>query len=166
MRAKHCARWHKAGPIQIRRPPRQQTKRKGTQPATERAFLRASDLARFAMLSLRDKDLPQALMPFEKGNNHGAKSRLFDAALKRAIAQDDGKRVRKAAETLLDLAADGERWAVEMLADRLDGKADQTINVVRDPGNMSLAELAAEVASLRGGDTAQAEGANGAGPVH
>ncbi len=60
-------------------------------------------------------------MPFEKGNTHGSKGRLFDGALRRAIAQDDGKRLRAAAEQLLNAAAEGEPWAINTLADRLDG---------------------------------------------
>ena len=64
-------------------------------------------------------------MAFEKGNKLGAKGKLFDQALKRAIAQDDGKRLREAAETLLSLAAQGEAWAVRELADRLDGRPAQ-----------------------------------------
>ena len=56
------------------------------------------------------------------GNQFGAKSRWFDGALRRAIAQDDGKRLRRAAETLLTKAAKGEPWAIALLADRLDGR--------------------------------------------
>jgi hypothetical protein len=61
-------------------------------------------------------------MPFEPGNSLGSKSRWFDGALRRAIAQDDGKRLRRAAETLLTKAAKGEPWAIALLADRLDGR--------------------------------------------
>lgn len=62
-----------------------------------------------------------------EGNQNAAKSRLFYNTLNRAIVQDDGKRIRAAAEKLLDLAANGEAWAVRELADRLDGKPSQTI---------------------------------------
>jgi hypothetical protein len=55
--------------------------------------------------------------------------RPFREALNRAIKQDDGKRIRSAAEKLLDLAADGEQWAVKELADRVDGKASQQVNL-------------------------------------
>ena len=51
--------------------------------------------------------------------------RPFRDALRRAIAQEDGKRLRAAAERLLDLAAIGEAWAVKELAERMDGKAPQ-----------------------------------------
>lgn len=65
-------------------------------------------------------------MPFEKGksgNPSGVQSnKPFLAALKRALAQDDGKKLRAAAERLIELAAQGEPWAVKELADRTDGK--------------------------------------------
>ena len=61
------------------------------------------------------------------GNTNGAKSRAFYGALSRAIAQDDGERLRRAAEKMLDLAAEGEAWAVKELRDTLDGKPTQTI---------------------------------------
>ena len=105
-------------------------------------------------------------MAFQPGHKHGAKSKLFDGALRRAIAQDDGERLRKAAEMLLDEAAAGKPWALAQLADRLDGKADQTVNVNRNVENMSLAELAAEVAGLRAGDSSPLASTDGAGPVH
>lgn len=68
------------------------------------------------------------------GNNNAAKeNRRWSEALTRAIAQDDGKRLRDAAEKLLDKAANGEPWAVKELADRLDGKAPQGVTLSGDP---------------------------------
>ncbi len=98
-------------------------------------------------------------MAFEKGNQHGAKAKMFDAALRRAIAQDDGKRLRQAAEQLLTLAAEGEQWAIGMLADRLDGKPGQSVTVnAKDVTEMSLGELAgALAASIAGGGEAPVE---------
>lgn len=70
-------------------------------------------------------------MPFQPGQSGnpagGAKIKRFFAALERACVQDDGKRLRAAAEKLLDLGAAGEPWAVQMLADRFDGKAAQQL---------------------------------------
>ena len=76
-------------------------------------------------------------MPFapgKSGNPAGAplKSKRFFTALDRAIEQDDAKRLRAAAERLLDLAAQGEPWATQMLADRLDGKPAQSLTVAGD----------------------------------
>lgn len=61
------------------------------------------------------------------GNQNASKGRMFEQALKRAIAQDDGKRLRDAAEMVLNKAAAGEPWAIGVLADRLDGKPSQAI---------------------------------------
>ena len=68
-------------------------------------------------------------MAFEKGNSLGEKGRLFDQALRRAIAQDSGVKLRAAADKLLDCAANGEAWAINTLADRLDGKATQQVTM-------------------------------------
>lgn len=80
-------------------------------------------------------------MPFQEGNQHGAKPRLWSGALHRAIQQDDGRRIRAAAEKLLDLAANGEAWAVKELADRLDGKPGQNLTIGSDPENPFKIEL-------------------------
>lgn len=69
------------------------------------------------------------------GNQNAAKSRAFYGALSRAIAQDDGQRLRDAAEKLLSLAAQGEGWAIKELADRLDGKAAQGVTLSGDADN-------------------------------
>jgi hypothetical protein len=101
-------------------------------------------------------------MAFEKGNTLGAKGRLFDGALKRAIAQDDGVRLREAAEKLLTLAASGEAWALKELADRLDGKAQQNVSIERkDVKDLSLTELAAAMAAeLDGGGAGASVGSD------
>lgn len=69
------------------------------------------------------------------GNQNAAKSRVFSDALRRAIAQDDGKRIRDAAEKMLDLAASGEPWAVREVFDRLEGKAAQAVTLAGDADN-------------------------------
>lgn len=79
------------------------------------------------------------------GNDNASKGTPWRQALNRAIAQDDGKRLRKAAETLLDLAAAGEAWAVKELGDRIDGKAPQPVDV---SGDM---ELTVNVVSFEAG---------------
>lgn len=78
-------------------------------------------------------------MPGTKGPN--TRPKLFIKALNRAIAQDSADRLRKAAEKLLDLAAEGESWALAMLADRLDGKPVQDTNIVADIAVARAAEL-------------------------
>ena len=72
--------------------------------------------------------------PGESGNPGGPskQQKRFYAALDRAIAQEDGKKLRDAADKLLELAAQGEPWAVQMLADRLDGKPAQQVTLSGD----------------------------------
>lgn len=82
-----------------------------------------------------------------RGNKNAAGSdqtapKPFLDAITRACKQEDGKRLRQAAEKLLNLAAEGEPWAIRELADRVDGKAVATVDAtVR--GNLArvLAEL-------------------------
>jgi hypothetical protein len=68
----------------------------------------------------------------QPGNQNATKSKPFWHAIDRAIAQEDGRRLREAAEKLLNAAAAGESWAIKELADRLDGKAHQAVEVSGD----------------------------------
>lgn len=62
------------------------------------------------------------------GNRNGEKqNRLWGEAIRRAVVQDDGKRLRMLAERLLDKAAEGDVSALKELGDRLDGKPAQAI---------------------------------------
>ena len=62
------------------------------------------------------------------------KEKQFYGALRRAIIGDSGERLRRAAEALLDHAANGEYWAINMLADRLDGKPTQQLQALDEEG--------------------------------
>ncbi len=76
------------------------------------------------------------LQPGESGNPAGGqKAKRFFNALDRAITQDDGKKLRAAADKLIDLAVAGESFALQMLADRLDGKAAQSVTISGDADN-------------------------------
>lgn len=81
-----------------------------------------------------------------KGNNNYKKGAVFNDALRRAIAQDDGKRIRDAAEKLLDLAAEGTPWAVRELADRIDGKAMQAVSLTgADGGPLEISQVTRKI---------------------
>jgi hypothetical protein len=86
-------------------------------------------------------------MPFVPGqiaNPNGVKrEKQFLDNLKRAIAQDNAVRLRAAAERVLDMAAAGEPWAVNFLADRLDGKPVQQVDVEGEVIHRNVAELPA-----------------------
>ena len=62
-----------------------------------------------------------------EGNRNRATLRPFEQAIRRAIIQDDGKRLRIIAEMLLNKAADGDLAAAKEVMDRVDGKPKQAI---------------------------------------
>lgn len=69
--------------------------------------------------------------PGESGNPNGAprKEKRFGSMLERVSVQEEYKRLRQSVEKLLDAAAGGDSWAIQMLADRFDGKAPQSTEV-------------------------------------
>lgn len=72
---------------------------------------------------------------FEEGNQAAAKGRKVEKMLERILLQDDDKRLRQGLETVMDKFAEGERWAVEFVTDRLDGKATQKVVGSADDGS-------------------------------
>lgn len=71
----------------------------------------------------------------QPGNQNAAKTKPFWSAVNRAIAAQNGKQLRDAAEQLLNQAAKGEAWAIRELADRLDGKAHQSVDLSNPDGS-------------------------------
>lgn len=65
------------------------------------------------------------------GRSGKLKDKPFVDALRMEIAEagDSLKRLRKIAAKALDLAEAGEAWAVQFVADRLDGKPAQSVEV-------------------------------------
>lgn len=85
------------------------------------------------------------------GNQNAVKRhRRWAEALDRAIAQDDGKRLRDAAEKLLDLAASGESWAVKEIGDRLDGKPSQQVELTGADGGAIESSLTVQFVDAGG----------------
>lgn len=87
------------------------------------------------------------------GNKNNSKGKPITDALRRAIAQDDGKRIREGVEKVLDAFALGEPWALQFVSDRMDGKphqtSDVTINDNRDARDYTTAELLQAIAAER-----------------
>jgi hypothetical protein len=108
-----------------------------------------------------------AWKPGQSGNPTGSGGdKPFLGALKRAIAQGDPERLRNCAEMLLDKAAAGESWAMQMLADRLDGKATQEVVMRRAVEQMSDEQLLAIAAGSSQGTASEARGESTPGVVH
>lgn len=78
------------------------------------------------------------------GNKNAAKGKLFLAQLKSIIVDEEHKlplakrRLRKAADKLLSEAARGEEWAIKELANRLDGRAVQGVELGLDEGTIDF----------------------------
>lgn len=74
------------------------------------------------------------------GNDNAKRTKPWRDAIDRALAQDDGKRLRAIAETLLTKAADGDMTAIRELGDRLDGRPAQAITGA-DGGPIQLEKI-------------------------
>ncbi len=95
-------------------------------------------------------------MGFEKGNKHGKGNKgakLIEEALRRAIAQDNGKRIREGCEKLLDAFSSGDFAAFTIVSDRVDGRPTQQVdmNVSRDVRDLTEQEILERLAALRNG---------------
>lgn len=75
------------------------------------------------------------------GNKNAEKSRVFYDAVRKACVQEDYKRLRQGADELLNKAAEGERWALEMLRDTMDGKPKQQVEVAGEDGGAMVFEV-------------------------
>ena len=69
------------------------------------------------------------------GNKNAVGSKPWTDALQRAIAQDNGKRLRAGAEALLDRIAEGDLTAMQIYADRIEGKPHQSLVLANDADN-------------------------------
>ena len=79
-------------------------------------------------------------MPFLKGQSGNQSGRRheqkFRSMLEVALAdhgKDQTPRLRKIADLVMTAAEKGERWAIEMIADRLDGKPHQSQPIQAEP---------------------------------
>jgi hypothetical protein len=103
------------------------------------------------------------------GNKNAQKAKLWEQALKRALARAGNATVDsgldKVADKTVNAALAGERWAIQEIGERLDGKAAQTIEHSgsienRHVTELSADQLASELARVRAliDGTASAEG--------
>jgi hypothetical protein len=63
------------------------------------------------------------------GNNNAKKGKLFYEQLRKALIQEDRKRLVNIAEKLVKAAENGDAWAIKEVIDRVDGKAIQATEI-------------------------------------
>lgn len=68
-------------------------------------------------------------MAAPKGNKNAAKGKQFQDALRRALNADGREGLKNIATKLVDAAEAGEGWAIKEVADRLDGKSQQAVDL-------------------------------------
>lgn len=109
------------------------------------------------------------------GNQHAKKAKIWEQALKRALARWSGETVHagldKIADTVVKAAASGDMWAIKEIGDRIDGKAAQSSEVTVHEGRKRVEELTdaelADIAAGRGSGTAdEADGAGEPAEFH
>lgn len=113
-------------------------------------------------------------MPFEKGKsgNPGGRSRrtlVTDAIVRElnAAAEDgDGIKARALAKTLVKRAIEGDTRAADIVLERVEGKAEQTINVRRTIREFTDEELAAIAAGSSESTSDPQDGAGEPSVVH
>lgn len=77
----------------------------------------------------------------QEGNNNNRKGTLWNDALRKALVQNDYRQLHGAAKALLDKAEAGEPWAIKELADRLDGKAFQSVMLSGDSDHPLVTQI-------------------------
>jgi hypothetical protein len=96
------------------------------------------------------------------GNQNGRKAALFaqhlEVVLNQQVKGESGTKLRMVVEKAVDAAIAGESWAIQFVADRIDGKAKQQVEISGDPDkpiNVSTyLDALAGAAALRASHTA------------
>lgn len=81
------------------------------------------------------------------GNKNAAKAKVVSDAIRKALAAEDWKKLRDGSEKVADAFAAGEPWAVQFVADRMEGKAAQTLQ--GPDGEPLFGQLVADREELR-----------------
>ena len=98
-------------------------------------------------------------MPFYPGNQISARSQRLSRALERALAADDWKRLHQGCDRLADAFAEGQAWALQMVFDRVEGRARQSIDVSSnaDARGLDLAQVVQAVLAARSAQSEDAQ---------
>lgn len=63
------------------------------------------------------------------GNQNAAKAKVVADGIRKALAAEDWKRLREGCEKVANAYAAGEPWAVQFVADRMDGRPTQQTEI-------------------------------------
>ena len=58
-----------------------------------------------------------------EGNHNSAKGAMLSGLLRQALHADDRRQMKAGVQKIADAFEEGERWAIEFVFDRLEGKA-------------------------------------------
>ena len=87
-----------------------------------------------------------------KGNKNAAKEHRMVTDELRKVATQGVEKLRKACEKILEKAAEGDIASFNVLADRLDGKAAQSLTIGGDEENPIRTVNKVEIAALKSDD--------------
>jgi hypothetical protein len=87
------------------------------------------------------------------GNQNAKKAKEFEAGLRRALARDEWKRFNAGCDKVADAFADGQPWACQFVADRMDGKPAQAIVNGDDGEAFKISALVRTVVDPRNPDS-------------
>ena len=79
------------------------------------------------------------------GNQNAKKAKEFEAGLRRALARDDWKRFNDGCDKIAEAFADGQAWAAQFVADRLDGKPHQSTELSGPDGQSLFGEVVRKI---------------------
>ena len=76
-----------------------------------------------------------------EGNQNAKKAKIVEGGLRRALARDDWKLFNDGCEQIAQAFAKGEPWAAQFVADRVDGRVSQPVELGVDPTGVEALSL-------------------------
>ena len=107
----------------------------------------------------------------ESGNPQGSQKRRLitgniERALSEAAASGNGNKARAIAEQVVKMAEEGDRWAIQFVTERTEGRPDQNVNIRQTARELSDADLANIAAGSGEGVAEPQSGAEVASKLH
>lgn len=87
------------------------------------------------------------------GNQNAKKAKVIEGGIRKALAKDDWKRFNDGCEAIADSFAKGEPWAVQFVADRVDGRVSQPVELGVDPTGVEALSVFGQFMALAIGRT-------------